>query len=503
MKSKIAIFLLLMIFIPFFHHTTNAQDLDSYLSKGDSLFLQQFDYEKALDVYEKANEKFPDNVEVLVRISRVIVKLGETLPRRIHEIEKVSRFGEGVKKEKSLSEEEIKSAQIEQYKRALEIAEKAVKLNPNSSEAYLRRAVANAQIAMTKGIFSVAPIVNKVKEDLEKAIELGNGGNDIQAYAHYVLAKTHDEVSKKWKPARSIIGLGWADKEIALKEYKIAIKLKPDVRRFYLDYAKALLEEDEEEERIRVALLGKPNTGKSSLLNRLAGREITVVSDVPGTTRDAVDVEVEDFVFVDTAGILRRYPDEVSYWASLRSEGSLRYAEVAAVLLDLSQGITRVDRNILRMVVEEGRGLVVVLSKSDLIPAKKRTEVFQGIRDALPFVDFAPFLFVSAKTGENVEYLKKILRTVHREWKRRIPHGELVSAMDAVLDEYHPPTRVFRYVQVKRKPPTILLVVENPWPESYLRFVERRLRDRLGLVGTPIRFVQRRKAELVKKGGRR
>ena len=265
----------------------------------------------------------------------------------------------------------------------------------------------------------------------------------------------------------------------------------------------APVEEDEEEQRIRVALLGKPNTGKSSLLNRLAGREITVVSDVPGTTRDAVDVEVEDFVFVDTAGILRRYPDEVSYWASLRSEGSLRYAEVAAVLLDLSQGITRVDRNILRMVVEEGRGLVVVLSKSDLIPAKKRTEVFQGIREALPFVDFAPFLFVSAKTGENVEYLKKILRTVHREWKRRIPHGELVSAMDAVLDEYHPPTRVFRYVQVKRKPPTILLVVENPWPESYLRFVERRLRDRLGLVGTPIRFVQRRKAELVKKGGRR
>jgi len=251
MKIKIAIFLLSMIFNPFSRSTTNAQDLDSYLSKGDSLFLQQFDYEKALDVYEKADEKFPDNAEVLVRISRVMVKLGETLPRRIHEIEKVSRFGEGVKKEKSLSEEEIKSAQIEQYKRALEIAEKAVKLNPNSSEAYLRRAVANAQIAMTKGIFSVAPIVNKVKEDLEKAIELGNGGNDIQAYAHYVLAKTHDEVSKKWKPARSIIGLGWADKEIALKEYKIAIKLKPDVRRFYLDYAKALLEEDEEEAAIQ------------------------------------------------------------------------------------------------------------------------------------------------------------------------------------------------------------------------------------------------------------
>jgi len=261
--------------------------------------------------------------------------------------------------------------------------------------------------------------------------------------------------------------------------------------------------EEEEEPRIRVTLLGKPNTGKSSLLNRLAGREITVVSDVPGTTRDAVDVEVEDFVFVDTAGILRHYPDEISYWASLRSEGSLRYAEVAAVLLDLSQGITRVDRNILRMVVEEGRGLVVVLSKSDLIPAPKRTEIFQNIREALPFVDFAPFLFVSAKTGENVEYFKKILRTVHRAWKRRIPHGELVSAMDAVLDEYHPPTRVFRYVQVKRKPPTILLVVENPWPESYLRFVERGLRERLGLVGTPIRFVQRRKAELVKKGNRR
>lgn len=260
--------------------------------------------------------------------------------------------------------------------------------------------------------------------------------------------------------------------------------------------------EEEDSSRIRVALLGKPNTGKSSLLNRIAGREITVVSDVPGTTRDAVDVEVEDFVFVDTAGILRRYPDEVSYWASLRSESSLRFAEVAVVLLDLTQGVTRVDRNILRMVVEEGRGLVVGLSKSDLIPSKERTAVFQGIKDALPFVDFAPFLFVSAKTGENVEYLKKLIRTVHREWKRRIPHPELVRALDEILDEYHPPTRAFRYAQVGRKPPTILIVVENPWPESYLRFVERRLRDRLGLVGTPIRFVQKRKSELVRKGGR-
>ncbi len=248
--------------------------------------------------------------------------------------------------------------------------------------------------------------------------------------------------------------------------------------------------------RIRVALLGKPNTGKSSLLNRIAGREITVVSPVPGTTRDAVDVEVEDFVFVDTAGILRRYPDEASYWASLRSESSLRYAEVAVVLLDLSQGITRVDRNILRMVVEEGRALVVGLSKADLIPFRKRTEVFQGIRDALPFVDFAPFLFVSARTGENVDYLKKVIRTVHAQWRRRIPHEELVAALDEILEQTTPPSGVYRYVQVKRKPPTVMLVVDQPWPESFLKFVERRLRDRLGLVGTPIRFVQRRKADL-------
>lgn len=244
---------------------------------------------------------------------------------------------------------------------------------------------------------------------------------------------------------------------------------------------------------IRVALLGKPNTGKSSLLNRLAGREITVVSSIPGTTRDAVDVEVDDSVFVDTAGILRRYPDEASYWASLRSQSSIRFAEVAVVLLDLNQGITRVDRNILRMVIEEGRALVVGLSKSDLIPSKKRTPIFQEIRQTLSFVDFAPFLFVSAETGENVDYLKKIIRVVHHQWKRRIPHEDLVHTLDTLLSETTPPSRVYRYVQVKRKPPTIMLVVDQPWPDSFIKFVERRLRDQLGLMGTPLRFVQRKK----------
>lgn len=252
MKIVSTSFKLSFIIIILFNFNIFSQNLANLLSKGDSLAFINFNYEKALDLYNEANKKSPDNPQILNRISRTLVKLGETLPNRIQDIQKDLHFGEGVKKEKTLNKDEIASAQIDKYQKAFEIADRSVKLNPKSSEAYLRRAVANAQIALTKGIFSVASIVNQVKKDLEIAIKLDNGGNDIQAYAHYVLARVHDQVSNKWKPARTIIGLGWADKDTALKEYKIAIKLKPNVRRFYLDYAKALLEEDEENTAVKI-----------------------------------------------------------------------------------------------------------------------------------------------------------------------------------------------------------------------------------------------------------
>ena len=140
---------------------------------------------------------------------------------------------------------EQKDAQLAVYQKAYDYANKAVKLAPDQSVTYLRRAIANGKIALFKGVFSVAGVVNAVKSDCEKAISLGNGGNFIQSIAHYVLARTNDKVSEKWAPARAVIGLGWANMDKAMSEYSTAIQLNPNFRMFYLDFAKAYMKEDE------------------------------------------------------------------------------------------------------------------------------------------------------------------------------------------------------------------------------------------------------------------
>ncbi len=207
--------------VSFFTAQITAQSIEQLIKEGDS-YYEKFNNEKALEFYKKAEKLDPNNYEILWKISRAYVDIGEHMP--------------------SNSSAE-KDAQLSVYQRALEYAEKAIKAAPDKSVTYLRRAIANGRIALFKGVFSVAGVVNSVKLDLEKAIQLNNGGNDIQAVAHYVLARTHAKTSEKWKPARSVLGLGWADNEIALKEYKKAIELKPNYVMFYVDYAISLMRE--------------------------------------------------------------------------------------------------------------------------------------------------------------------------------------------------------------------------------------------------------------------
>ncbi|MBN1299877.1 MAG: hypothetical protein JW995_01575 [Melioribacteraceae bacterium] len=206
--------------------STVSQDLQTMLEEGDRLY-SEFNNEAALDVYKKADLQFPDNWEVLWRISRAYVDIGEHMPA-------------------STSEQE--EEQLKKYDLAFDYADKAVQLAPDQSIPYLRRAIASGRIALFKGVFSVAGVVNSVRDDCQKAIELNNGGTDQQAVAHYVLARTHSKISDKWAPARSVLGLGWADLDSAFVHFKKAISLKPNYVMFHLDYAKALIKDDFYEE---------------------------------------------------------------------------------------------------------------------------------------------------------------------------------------------------------------------------------------------------------------
>jgi len=203
---------------------SRAQSLDELLAEGDKA-TEEFNSKKALDIYLNADKISPGNWQVLWRISRSYVDIAEHMP---------SETGE---------QEDLQYAEFE---RALNYAENTVKLAPDQSIAYVRRAAANGKIALFKGIFSVAGVVNKVKEDCEKAIKLNNGGNYVQALAHYILGRTHSTVSNKWAPARAVIGLGWADKQTAIKELEKAVELFPGFRMFYLELGKAYADEDDE-----------------------------------------------------------------------------------------------------------------------------------------------------------------------------------------------------------------------------------------------------------------
>jgi len=203
--------------------TSSAQTMDELLKQGDQ-FVEEFHNQKALDEYFKADKLFPNNWEVYWRISRAYVDLGEKMPDKT---------------------DAQKDEQEKIYKKAFEYADKSVKLGSNQSITYVRRAIANGRIALFEGIFSAIGTVNDVKDDCEKAIQIGNGGNYVQALAHYVLGRGHLKVCEKAYLVRLPLGLGWGDTEEAVRLLETAVKLKPNFRMFLFELAKAYIEEDE------------------------------------------------------------------------------------------------------------------------------------------------------------------------------------------------------------------------------------------------------------------
>ena len=211
------------VFLIFTGRFIFSQTSDDLIKQGDSL-ITNFNDQGALQKYQQADKLTPNNWEVLWRLSRVTVNVANQMPAKT---------------------DEQKDAQLAEYQKAYDYADRSVKLAPDKSVTYLRRAIANGKIALFKGVFSVGGVVNDAKDDCEKAIKLGNGGNFIQALAHYVLARSNAKVSEKAKFLRWPLGLSWADNETAIVEYKKAIALYPDFRMFYLDYARSLIREDE------------------------------------------------------------------------------------------------------------------------------------------------------------------------------------------------------------------------------------------------------------------
>lgn len=262
-----------------------------------------------------------------------------------------------------------------------------------------------------------------------------------------------------------------------------------------------------------IALVGRPNVGKSSLLNALLGEERVIVSDVPGTTRDAIDMRLawgrSEVVLIDTAGIRR--PGKVASgpaaekYSTVRALRAISRADVAVLVVDAVDGLTAQDAHVAGFVVEEGRGLVVAVNKWDLLTEKTgRTfdEVVEGMRRELPFLDFAPIISISAKTGQRVGRVLEAAVDIWGERRKRVPTGELNRMLQAATSRQTPPAvkgrrpKIFYGTQAAVAPPTFVFFASDAALVhfSYRRYLENRLRETFGFDGTPIRLVFRERS---------
>ncbi len=262
----------------------------------------------------------------------------------------------------------------------------------------------------------------------------------------------------------------------------------------------------------RVALIGKPNVGKSSLLNRLVGEERSVVDPVAGTTVDPVDslVQLGDEVwrFVDTAGLRRRvsHATGAEYYASLRTAAAIDAAEVAIVLIDASEPISEQDQRVISAVVEAGRALVLAMNKWDLVDEDRRLQLDREIDRELARVQWAARLNVSALTGRGVQRLAPALRSALESWEQRIPTGRLNAWLTEVVQGTPPPARggraprVLFATQAGTRPPRFVVFCTGFLEAGYRRFLERRLREDFGFAGTPIEVSVRVREKRGRKG---
>ena len=312
-------------------------------------------------------------------------------------------------------------------------------------------------------------------------------------------------------------------------------KLMPDVYEFYnlgigdphpvssigklgigdmLDEVTALFPndvEDMEDERPRVAIVGKPNVGKSSIINKLLGENRVIVSDVAGTTRDAIDTSVtweeKEYVFIDTAGLRRKnkIKEEIERYSILRTVSAVERADVVVLVIDATEGVTEQDAKIAGIAHDRGRGMIIAVNKWDAIEKDNHSvkEYTNKIRNILSFLPYAEIIFISAVTGQRIYKLFDVLDVVIQNHQLRIATGVLNEILTEAVAMQQPPSdkgrrlKIYYMTQVSIKPPTFVVFVNDKklMHFSYTRYLENKIREAFGFAGTPLKFLIRERKE--------
>lgn len=269
--------------------------------------------------------------------------------------------------------------------------------------------------------------------------------------------------------------------------------------------------DDEDKDTVQVAVIGKPNAGKSSLVNKISGEERSIVSDIAGTTRDAIDTLVENkfgrFNFIDTAGLRRnsRIEDKIEKYSVLRAKMAIERANVCVIMIDGTDGFTEQDSKVAGLALEQGKACIIAVNKWDIV--EKDGQTMDNYRKKLAidfsFMSFAPIIFISAKTGQRLDKLFELIKYVHSQNAMRISTGKLNDILADAVMRVQPPTdkgkrlRIYYMTQASTCPPTFVCFCNNKelFHFSYQRYLENQIRSVFGLEGTPVRFVIRERGE--------
>ena len=271
------------------------------------------------------------------------------------------------------------------------------------------------------------------------------------------------------------------------------------------------LAEEEEDDRPKVAIVGKPNVGKSSIINKLAGENRVIVSDIAGTTRDAIDTEVKyhgrEYIFIDTAGLRRKnkIKEEIERYSIIRAVTAVERADVVIIVIDATEGVTEQDAKIAGIAHERGKGIIIAVNKWDAVEKDDKTiyKHTNKIREILSFMPYAEIMFISAKTGQRLSKIFDMIDMVIENNSMRVATGVLNEIMTEAVAMQQPPSdkgkrlRLYYITQVAVKPPTFVIFVNDKelMHFSYTRYLENRIRDAFGFKGTALKFIIRERKE--------
>lgn len=270
-------------------------------------------------------------------------------------------------------------------------------------------------------------------------------------------------------------------------------------------------DETEDEEVINVAVIGKPNVGKSSLINRISGTNRAIVSNIAGTTRDTTDTYIENkfgkFNFIDTAGLRRksRVNDSIEKYSIIRARMAVERANVCVIMIDATEGFTEQDSKVAGIAIEQGKACIIAVNKWDAVEKDGNTmkEFREKLSVDFSFMSYAPFIFISAKTGIRIDKLYEMIVHVHSQNSMRISTGKLNEVLGIATARVQPPTdkgkrlKIYYMTQASTRPPTFVFFVNNSelFHFSYQRYLENQIREIFGLDGTPVRFIVRERNE--------